>query len=270
MASLRPITLRRPDRCVACDADLRPGDAGLWDPVRREVRCAGCDRAASVPPPPVARQSTPGASARREYERLRGKREARVRERWGPLADAALLLGGEPAGERAWAKGAAGEVELARKLERWTRDAGVVLLHDRRVPGGRANIDHIAVGPAGVFVIDAKRYKGRIAVQRRGGPFTGRTEHLVVRGRDRSKLLEGMRRQLEVVAGVLVAQPDIAIRGVLCFVHGDWPLFGRLQARGIAVLPPHETAKLCSGPGPLGLAARRAVATRLADVLVAA
>ena len=40
-----------------------------------------------------------------------------------------------------------GEVKLARKLEKWTAEHGVVLLHDRRMPTSRGNIDHIAIGP---------------------------------------------------------------------------------------------------------------------------
>ena len=136
------------------------------------------------------------------------------------------------------------------------------------MPAGRANIDHIAIGPAGVYVIDAKRYKGRIAVVRHGGLFTRATEHLVVGRRDRSKLLDGMARQVEVVRERV--PPEVPVRGVLCFVDGDWPLFGTLQARGIPVLPPRKAARLCSAPGPLDGGAIRAVATRLAVTLVSA
>jgi hypothetical protein len=60
------------------------------------------------------------------------------------------------------------------------------------------------------------------------------------------------------------------VTGVLCFVDGDWPLFGTLQARGIPVLPPRKAAKLCSGPGPLDRDAVGATATILAQALVAA
>jgi len=41
------------------------------------------------------------------------------------------------------------------------------ILHDRRIPGSRANIDHIVVAPSGVWIIDAKRYSDQL-VQRRG------------------------------------------------------------------------------------------------------
>jgi hypothetical protein len=221
-----------------------------------------------VLPPPDALRSTPGASARREYERRRDRREERFRQRFGQLAGPALFFADEPAHQTAWAKGALGEAKLAGKLERWTADAGVILLHDRRVLGSRANIDHIAVGAAGVLVIDAKRYKGRITVERRGGLFAERTEHLLVGGRDQSKLLDGIARQLKVVREIVAS--GIPVRGVLCFVDGDWPLFGTLQARGIPVLPPRKTARLCSAAGPLDAETVRAVATELGQALVCA
>jgi hypothetical protein len=36
----------------------------------------------------------------------------------------------------------------------------LVILHDRRSPRSRANIDHIAVSPTVVYVTDAKHYSG--------------------------------------------------------------------------------------------------------------
>jgi hypothetical protein len=44
---------------------------------------------------------------------------------------------------------------------------GVELLHDRRICGSRANIDHLAIGPGGVTVIDAKNYRGKVRTERR-------------------------------------------------------------------------------------------------------
>jgi len=61
----------------------------------------------------------------------------------------------------AWRRGAEGEEYLARQLDRLGRH-GYQVLHDRRVPGSKANIDHLVVGPTGVFVVDAKDYGGRL------------------------------------------------------------------------------------------------------------
>ena len=55
----------------------------------------------------------------------------------------------------AWRCGAAGERRTARLLAQLERH-GWVVLHDLAVPGSRANIDHLAIGPGGVFVIDSK------------------------------------------------------------------------------------------------------------------
>ena len=79
------------------------------------------------------------------------------------------------------ATGARGEEMLADSLVRRCPD--VLLLHDRQLPGSRANIDHIAIAASGVYVIDAKRYKGKIEVQT---PLFG-TPKLKIAGRDRTK-----------------------------------------------------------------------------------
>jgi Nuclease-related domain len=62
---------------------------------------------------------------------------------------------------RAWREGARGERATARRLHRLER-GGYRVLHDLEVPGSHANLDHVAIGPAGVFVIDSKRYRGRL------------------------------------------------------------------------------------------------------------
>jgi Nuclease-related domain len=49
--------------------------------------------------------------------------------------------------------------------------AEIHALHDRRVSGSRANIDLFVIGPAGVFVIDAKRYEGQICIRDVDGEF---------------------------------------------------------------------------------------------------
>src|SRR5213592_1999593 len=103
---------------------------------------------------------TPGGSARQEYERCRGKHEAATRERHPHIGDLLLRLQSPPTNETAWATGAAGEEALAAHLA--NRCPDVIVLHDRRLPRSRANIDYLAVTPSGVYVIDAKRYKGKI------------------------------------------------------------------------------------------------------------
>ena len=110
----------------------------------------------------------------------------------------------------------------------------VRVLHDRRIPRSRANIDHVAVTPNGVFVIDAKRYSGRPRLKIEGGIVRPRVERLLVGSRDCSRLVDGVLKQVEVVQGLLDA--DVPVRGVLCFVEADWPLIGgSFATRGILV-----------------------------------
>jgi len=72
------------------------------------------------------------------------------------------------------------------------------MLHDRRIPGSKANLDHIAVTPSGVYVIDAQRYRGRRPqTQVDSGLFRPRTEHLIVGRRDSTKLVVGMHKQVQ-------------------------------------------------------------------------
>jgi hypothetical protein len=60
-----------------------------------------------------------------------------------------------------WQRGAHGERHTAHLLRRLHRD-GFVVFHDLAVPGSPANVDHLVIGPTGVFVIDSKRWRGRV------------------------------------------------------------------------------------------------------------
>ena len=63
---------------------------------------------------------------------------------------------------RTWQRGAAGERHTARLLRRLNRD-GYVVFHDLAVPGNTsANLDHLVIGPTGVFVIDSKQWTGSV------------------------------------------------------------------------------------------------------------
>lgn len=59
-------------------------------------------------------------------------------------------------------RGAEGEVETAQALA--ALPPGWTLLHDLRWPGRRlANVDHVVIGPGGIFVIDSKNWTGRVS-----------------------------------------------------------------------------------------------------------
>jgi hypothetical protein len=118
------------------------------------------------------------------------------------------------------------------------------VLHDRRIPGTRANIDHIVVTGSGVWVIDAKRYKGqRPSLHVEGGILRPRVETLRVAGRDKTKLVSGMQNQITQVSAAL-ADAGVVVHGALCFVEADWPLIGgSFDVNGIDVLWPKLLVK---------------------------
>ena len=106
--------------------------------------------------PATVESGVAGASARREHQRWVAKREQRIRITHPKLGGLILAFTDDPQSTDAWRRGARGEEIVGRRLDD-LGDLGVLRLHDRRIRGTRANIDHIAVSAAGVFVIDAKR-----------------------------------------------------------------------------------------------------------------
>jgi hypothetical protein len=196
-----------------------------------------------------------GASARRQYERRSARDERRTRESWGRLGGIAVALTPERQSTRAWGTGSDGEVRVGAMLEGIASER-IRVLHDRRIPGSRANIDHLVVTSGGVWVIDAKKYAGRPELRVEGGLLRPRTERLVIRGRDQTKLVDGMLRQIEVVQRYV----DVPVSGALCFVEADWPLIGGdFTTRGVHVLwPKRLRALLGRSAGGLDVAATAA------------
>ncbi|MBV9660324.1 MAG: NERD domain-containing protein [Acidimicrobiales bacterium] len=81
------------------------------------------------------------------------------------VAPAVLVAGRAGRGIDRWLRGAAAEEATARVLERlpprkWT------VWHDLRVPGSRANIDHVAIGPTGVWLVDTKSTRAPVRATR--------------------------------------------------------------------------------------------------------
>ncbi|MGZ4556022.1 MAG: nuclease-related domain-containing protein [Mycobacteriaceae bacterium] len=267
--------LRYTGTCRGCRQSIPAGHWAAYHLSAKQVECLGCSDTTAPPdlPNSVDRVATPvtgtaGASARREYERQVAKHEERLRSKYPRLGGLFVALSGEPQSTRAWATGARGEELLATRLDTLAV-SGVLTLHDRRIPRTRANIDHIAVGPAGVFVLDAKRYRGHPDRRADGGFLRPRTETLTVGRRDCTKLLDGMKQQLSLVRAVLtdsVEYAEVPLRGMLCFVEADWPLIGgSFTIHGVDVLWPAKAAKKLAAEGPLTAEHRAAIHRRLAD-----
>jgi hypothetical protein len=263
-----PIRLRYPASCLICGSELPRGSYALWDRERKSATCLSCLEPAKAEEP--IDRGNAGDSAAREWQRRHDRRETNVRERYGKLGGLVLGLTEDPHSTSAWAYGARGERALGSLLDA-LRSEGIAVLHDRRIPGSRANIDHIVIGPAGVCVIDAKNYKGRVERRDRGGWFS--TDYrLFVGGRDKTALVAGMSKQADAVRAVL--DPDIAelpLIQAICFVAADWSLFARpLRFGDVHVLWPRALGKLLRADGPLSRDQVTALERRLALALPAA
>lgn len=278
-AALKIMTLRRADRC-ACGAEIAAGERGAWNRTTRTVLCLSCADAGITPTPAQPAPVTPpepaaldighpGASAQAEFMRRHDKREAAIRAAHPRLGGLVVALTDDPQSTRAWASGAVGE----RRFGAAMADLGqaVIALHDRRIPRSRANIDHIVVGSSGVFVVDAKRYKdASINIHRSGGLFGPVREQLMVAGRDKTKLVEAISWQVDAVRtalGSATEYGELPVVAALCFIDGQFPLFGTLRMNGVEIKGLRGIAKLVTRDGPLDAAAREGVARHLADQL---
>jgi hypothetical protein len=119
-----------------------------------------------------------------------------------------------------WARGAAGEMVTAALLEGLPRRRWVVL-HDLALPGSRANVDHLVIGPTGVWVVDTKAYRGRVVARRR---------QVLVAG---APIKTGpVCWEAEVVSGLL----GVGARPVIAVHAKGLPRRGR-RVSGVRVLP---------------------------------
>jgi Nuclease-related domain len=126
---------------------------------------------------------------------------------------------------RTWQRGAQGERHTARLLRRLHRD-GFVVFHDLAVPASDANVDHLVIGPTGVFVIDSKQWTGSV---HQGADGLVWHNHYPL-----DRTLETIRWEAETVGRLL----DARTAALLC-VHGAHVHGGGLHAQGVAILPAH-------------------------------
>ena len=266
------LKLRWPAACRTCGCELPAGTLAEWDGGERTVRCVTCRNATPQPTRELPAggsaeldRGRPGASVAREYRRRRRNREARTRAAHPLIGGLLLTLGGTPQHEAAFHQGELGERAVAAALEQRAAHGPAVVLHDRRMPRGRGNIDHLAVAPAGVFVIDAKNIHGKVRVVT---PLFG-GQQLMISGRDRTKLIDGLDRQVYAVRGALASSGhvDVPVQGVLCFTSTDLPLLGTLRMRGHLLLHRRALGKRLSASGPLDQPAIETLARTLASAL---
>ncbi len=289
MGASRVLKLRRPDVCCVCGVSVAQGEAAWWDADAGVVTCLPCRESPESgvgPDGAEANATTPvpstfdrlptfgaidrgaaGGSAREEYERRHQGEIRRLEARWGRMAGVAKFFHEDKQSTTSYAKGAEGERRAADFLEHIVGARGVVL-HDRKVPGTQGNIDHLAIVPSGVWIVDAKKYKGKVE-QRDAGGLLKKDLRLYVGGRDRTKIAEGLGWQVLAVAKVL-KDTNTPIHPALLFVGSEWGLFAKpFQQSGALVAPPKKLEALIAAPGPLSGSVIDGVARTLARELPA-
>jgi Nuclease-related domain len=281
MSQLRPIRLRYRAVCVGYGIALPPGSKAIWDRGARTATCPECaSPAADVGEPPSEEgprgleRGEAGASARRRYERLQERREQEARAKLGRLGGLYLALSSEPQSTRAWASGSSGERKLGAYLDTLDDGSSLIVLHDRRIPGTRANIDHVAISSGGIFVIDAKHYSGRVQRIDKGGWFSS-DERLYVGRRDRTQLVSAMAKQVEAVRAALgeavLLEFAPTLTPVLCFVEADWSLFAHpFRLGGVWVEWRKSLGERLRAAGSLEAAHVQLLAAQVASALPAA
>lgn len=157
--------LRYAGRCRACGVDLPAGTTSAYDRATKTVAFLECaleptptgsgpsvpetrstadvaTEPESVPPKeePDVVVGTAGASAEREHERRKNKRETGVGEANPRLGGLILALSDDPQSTKAWAVGGRGEELLGQRLD-GPAEPGFRVLYDRRIPGvGRHHV----------------------------------------------------------------------------------------------------------------------------------
>jgi hypothetical protein len=126
---------------------------------------------------------------------------------------------------RSWQRGAHGERGTARLLDRLTRE-GYVVFHDLAVPGSDANVDHLVIGPTGLFVIDSKQWTGSVHQSADGLAWHN---HYPL-----DRTLAMVRWEATAVGRLLGTR----VATLLC-VHGAHIQGGGLHAQGVAIVPAH-------------------------------
>jgi hypothetical protein len=136
----------------------------------------------------------------------------------------------------AWQIGAAGEIRTARMLETLEAD-GFRVLHDRKIPGARsANIDHIVIGPPGIYVVETKSYKG---------PLQIRGNEIFVAGRRKNGWVDEVNREAAAVRTALaeeVAARGWPITGIICVHRADLPWF-QSEVQGVRIVSGKDLVK---------------------------
>lgn len=127
--------------------------------------------------------------------------------------------------ERAWRVGATGEAMVASVLDKLNTDRWHVF-HDVPVGSRGANVDHLVIGPGGVFSVNAKNLTGQVWVGERALLHNGyKTDYLWKARREANDVA----RRLTTAVG-----SPVDVRGVVAVICDEFTV--KAQPPDIAVV----------------------------------
>jgi hypothetical protein len=136
---------------------------------------------------------------------------------------------------------------LGAFLEHELGDVAIVL-HDLRVPGSQASIDHVVVAPSGIWVVDSK-WHCKLQPEL-----------------EREPCVDDVGRQVDVVADVVGRRStEIPVRAALCFPTENWDGDARaFWVDGVLITFPPDLVERVRAAGPLDEELMGWIAARLA------
>jgi hypothetical protein len=172
-----------------------------------------------------------GAHPSRQADKLRPGRITRVLAR----------LAGQSTPDQPWRVGAAGEQAVARKLDKLS-NRGWHVLHSINTSAG--DIDHLAIGPHGVYVINTKHHPhGRIAV----------TDKTITVNGYRQPYATQVSREAQLARAALSQAWGRPVHVTpLIVIHGHTTITGwqRHHPAGVHILPSSAITAWLRSPGP--------------------
>ena len=224
--------------------------------------------ASETPPPDGWAVSPAGASAEAEYQRRQQRNRDRIRRQWpyalafgvvvcvlafslvnalthqlslalfvaGALAITQLVGFLEASTVWAWRVGAEGERRTAASLEP-LREKGFVVLHDRKVKGWGGNLDHVVIGPTGMWAVETKNIAGKVVI---------RGDVLRIGGHRRDKIIDQAKQEATIIQVVLADKLDslkLRVTPVICLHRGELPFFNK-TVRGVRLASGRQLVRL--------------------------
>jgi Nuclease-related domain len=141
--------------------------------------------------------------------------EQHPQDQWTPRALLARLLGVHT-DERAWRRGSLGERATAWWLGRLPH--GWHLINDIPVGDRGANIDHVIVGPTGVFSVNAKNLAGKVWVSPQEVRHNGHKTDFI-----RTSIREATRASTLLSSAI---GTPVSVQPVLAIMADDWTVRG--------------------------------------------